>query len=243
VRPADCSTWPPHAPATSPSGLEHVDEEVRTGGPGAPAGRSKALALGSAVHRIMEVCDLGDESSLSRAAEVAAGELERPDLAGEAAELATACWRSAPVRAAARAHASDPDDVHREIPVGALLDGVVVSGAVDLLYRGQDGWVVVDFKTDRAAERDVLLARYRPQGAAYALAAEALLGAGSVHAVCFVAARALQPDGGALVIAVTVDDELRGEARREIAAAAGEGRALRDDELAAGEPVPDAAIQ
>ncbi len=231
------------APATSPSGLEHVDEEVRTGGPGAPAGRSKALALGSAVHRIMELCDLGDESSLSRAAEVAAGELERPDLAGEAAELAAACWRSAPVRAAARAAASDPDDVHREIPVGALLDGVVVSGAVDLLYRGEDGWVVVDFKTDRAAERDVLLARYRPQGAAYALAAEALLGAGSVHAVCFVAARATEPDGGALVIAVAVDDQLRGEARREIAAAAGEGRALRDDELAAGDPVPDAALQ
>ena len=52
------------AAATSPSGLEHVDEEVRAGGPGAPPGRARALALGSAVHRVMELCDLDDESSL-----------------------------------------------------------------------------------------------------------------------------------------------------------------------------------
>jgi len=42
----------------------------------------------------------------------------------------------------------------------------------------------------------------------------------------------------ALVIAVPVDDELREEARREIAAAAAAGRALRPDEVAAGEPGP-----
>ncbi len=226
------------AAATSPSGLEHVDEEVRTGGPGAPPGRSRALALGSVVHRIMEVCDLDDETSLARAAGAAAGELERPDLADEAAELAAACWRSAPVRAAARAAASDPDDVHREIPVGALLDGVVLSGAVDLLYRGEEGWIVVDFKTDRAAEPDLLLARYRPQGAAYALAAEALLGEGSVHAVCFVAARSPLSDGAALVITVAVDHELRAEARHEIALAAEAGRALRPDELSPEEHAP-----
>jgi ATP-dependent helicase/nuclease subunit A len=222
--------------ATSPSGLEHVDEEVRVGGPGAPAGRARALALGSAVHRVMELCDLGDQTSLARLAETAARELERPDLAGEAAVLAAACWRAAPVRAAARAAVSGPDRVHREVPVGALLDGVAVSGAVDLLYRDGDRWVVVDYKTDVVAEPEVLLARYRPQGGAYALAAEALLGEGSVRSVCFVAARAEQPDGSALVVTVPVDDEVRAEARREIGAAAAEGRALHPDELAAGEP-------
>ena len=215
------------APATSPSGLEHVDDQVRTGGPGAPAGRAKALALGSAVHRIMELCDLADASSVERAATAAALELERPDLAAEAAGLAEACWRAAPVRAAADAAAADPVAVHREVPVGALLDGVVVSGAIDLLYRDGEEWVVVDYKTDRGADPDVLLSRYRPQGAAYALAAEAALGEGSVREVCFIAARA---DG--LVVSVPVDDELRAEARREIGAAAAAGRALRADELA-----------
>ena len=176
----------------------------------------------------MELCDLADEASVVTVAAAVAAELERPDLAGEAAELALACWRAAPVRAAADA-AARPQAVYREIQVGFLVDEVIVSGAIDLLYRSGDAWVVVDYKTDRAAEPDVLLSRYRPQGAAYALAAEAVLGEGSVREVCFVAARA-----GGLVVSVPVDDELRAEARREIGAAAGAGRAVSPDELAPG---------
>ena len=220
------------APATSPSGLEHVDEAATTGGPGAPPGRAKALALGSAVHRIMELCDLADPSSVPTVAAAVTAELERPDLAEEAAELALACWEAAPVRAAAVA-ATQPEGVHRELSVGFVVDGVIVSGAVDLLYRDGDAWVVVDYKTDRAAEPDVLLSRYRPQGAAYALAAEAVLGEGSVREVCFIAARA-----GGRVVSVQVDDELRAEARREIGSAAGAGRAIRPDELADEEEPP-----
>lgn len=219
------------APATSPSGLEHVDEQVRVGGPGAPPGRARALALGSAVHQTLELCDLDDEASLVRVAAAAACELGRPDITAEAAELAAACWRAEPVRASARVAASDRDAVHREVPIGALLDGVVVSGAIDLLYRDGQDWVIVDYKTDRAAEPDVLLARYRPQGAAYALAAEAVLGEGRVREVCFVAARSVQADGAAYVVRVPVDDELRAEARREITTAADAGVALRPDEL------------
>ena len=217
------------ASATSPSGLEHVDEEVRAGGPGAPAGRARALALGSAVHRVMELCDLGDEAWVAIAAEAAALELGRPDLAAETARLALACWRSVPVRAAARAAAADPGAVHRELAVGALVEGAVLSGAIDLLYRDDDErWVVVDYKTDQAAEPEVLLERYRPQGAAYAVAVEAVLGGGAVKDVCFVRARA-----GGEAIHVPVDDELRALARAEIVAAAGAGRALAPDELAA----------
>jgi len=219
------------APATSPSGLEHVDEQVRAGGPGAPAGRARALALGAVVHRVMELCDLGDERSLREVAAAAARELEWPDLAAEAADLAAACWRADPVRRAARAAAADPEAVHREVPVASLADDVVLSGAADLLYRDGDRWVVVDYKTDRGADADVLLARYRPQGAAYALAVEAVLGAGAVREVCFVAARALQPGGAALVITMPVDDGLRAEARREVGAAAAAGRPVARDEL------------
>ena len=222
------------APATSPSGLEHVDESVSTGGPGAPAGRAKALALGSAVHRIMELCDLADASSVAPVAAAVAAELERPDIADEAAELARACWQAAPVRAAAEAEAQ-PQAVHRELQIGFVVDGAIVSGAIDLLYRSGEAWVVVDYKTDRAAEPDVLLGRYRPQGAAYALAAEAVLGEGMVNEVCFVAARA-----GGRVVSVPVDDELRAEARREIGAAAGAGRAVSPDELGAEEDPPAA---
>jgi ATP-dependent helicase/nuclease subunit A len=223
-------------PATSPSGLEHVDEAVRAGGPGAPAGRARALALGSVLHRTMELCDLMDVSSVGAAAAAAAVELEHPDLREDAARLALACWRAEPVRRAADALAQ-PDAVHRELAVGFSSDGVVVSGAADLLFRDGAGWVVVDYKTDRVdadAAADVLVGRYRLQGAAYALAVESVLGEGSVREVCFIAARAVQPDGTALVATVPVDDELRAAARREIAAAAAAGRALRPVELGGG---------
>ena len=221
------------ARATSPSGLEHVDEGVRSGGPGAPPGRSGALALGSVVHRTLELCDLMDEASVASTARAAAAEIDHADLAEEATRLALACWHAEPVRTAADASAQ-PDAVYRELAVGFMSDEVLVSGAVDLLFRDGAGWVVVDYKTDHVAEDAagcVLLERYRPQGAAYALAVEAVLGEGSVREVCFVAARAQQPDGSALVVTVPVDDGLRAEARREIAAAAAGGRPLRQDEL------------
>jgi ATP-dependent exoDNAse (exonuclease V) beta subunit len=211
------------ARATSPSGLEHVDEEVRSGGPGAPPGRARALALGSAVHRIMELCDLDDETSVGRLAEAVALELERPDLAADAAGLAAACWRSAPVRAAAAAAGRVPDAVWRELPVGVLIGDVVVNGAVDLLYRAGDEWVVVDYKTDRGADGDVLREHYAPQGAAYAVAVERATGR-SVRRVDFVAAAS-----GGLVVTVPVDDELRSRVALEVDAAAGEGRPIRAD--------------
>ncbi len=224
------------ARATSPSGLEHVDESVLAGGPGAPPGHARALALGSVLHRTMELCDMTDASSIPATAKAAAAESDHPDLEEEAAALALACWHAEPIRRAADA-STQPDAVYRELAVGFMSGDVVVSGAADLLFRDGAGWVVVDYKTDRIdadAVGEVLLARYRPQGAAYALAAESVLGDGSVREVCFVAARAVQPDGSALVITVPMDEELRAEARREIAAAAAAGGAIAADELSAG---------
>jgi ATP-dependent helicase/nuclease subunit A len=60
-------------------------------------------------------------------------------------------------------------EVYASTPVGDRL----LEGYVDLLYRGPDGLVVVDYKTAATtdpAELDRRLAGYRPQGAAYALA-------------------------------------------------------------------------
>lgn len=246
------------ARATSPSGLEHVDEEVRSGGAGAPPGRARALALGSVVHRVMEVCNLHDEASVARVAGPIATELGWPDIAHEAEVLAMSCWRSAPVRAAAEAAAADPEAVYRELPVGAMVDDVLVGGALDLCFRDGDAWVIVDYKTDKAAAPDVLQGRYRPQGAAYVVALEAALRGPSlagahdapascgaamdegargdcvrVREVCFVAARA---DG--LVVRIPVDDELRSLARREIGAAAAAGRTIAEDELEADRATP-----
>ena len=215
------------ARATSPSALEHLDDEVRAGGPGAAPGRAAALVLGSAVHRIMELCDLGDEASVARLAPDVADEFGRADLAAEAAELALACWRSAPVRAAASAAADASGIVMRELPVAVLVADVVVSGAVDLLYRDGDDWVVVDYKTDRGVGLDEVRERYVPQGAAYAHAVEAATGA-RVREVAFVAARlrlgASDPWAG--VVRVVVDDALRARVAADAAAAVSQRRAI-----------------
>ncbi len=203
--------------ATSPSALEQVDEAVRSGGPGALPGRADALALGSAAHRVMELCALDDEASLGPLAAAAAAELGRPDLEERTAALAGACWRAAAVRAAARS-----PEVYREVPLGMLVEGTIVSGAIDLLYRDGDEWVVVDYKTDREVDAEVLRERYAPQGAAYALAVEAATGA-AVREVTFVAATA------GLQVVVPIDDEVRQAARSSIATERARFLAARDE--------------
>lgn len=66
----------------------------------------------------------------------------------------------------------------RETYVGTVVDDRVLEGIVDLLYRDDDGLVIVDYKTDavptEALERRVT--HYRPQLAAYAAAVEAATG-------------------------------------------------------------------
>jgi RecB family exonuclease len=79
--------------------------------------------------------------------------------------------------------------------VAAVVDGVSVEGFVDLLVATGDELTVVDYKTDAArtdAELDAALVRYEPQGAAYALALEQLLGRPVARCV-FVFARGQGP--------------------------------------------------
>ena len=211
---------PRPAPATSPSGLEHVDEEVRAGGPGAPAGRAGALALGSAVHRVMELCDLEDEASVERwrrrsrsSSSTPTWPTKRPRSPPPAGERR----RSGPRPAVA----AWPRAVHRE-----------------LVRRGAARGRRPQRRRRPAVPRRRRVGRRRLQdrpGRRAGRAARPLSAPGRrlrarrrgraregrVREVCFVAARA---DG--LVVRVPVDDELRAEARREIAAAAAAGRAL-----------------
>ena len=64
---------------------------------------------------------------------------------------------------------------HREAPF--LLprgDGQVLEGVIDLVFRGEDDWVVVDFKTDEIV--DTLVERYSSQVGWYVEASRRLLG-------------------------------------------------------------------
>jgi ATP-dependent helicase/nuclease subunit A len=82
-------------------------------------------------------------------------------------------------RAAARAH-------WREVYVGCPLGDGVLEGFVDLLYRDDDGLVVIDYKTDswrNERNLDTKVDRYRVQLAAYAYAVSSVVGEAVARAV------------------------------------------------------------
>lgn len=96
-----------------------------------------------------------------------------PDRVGQVRSLVMAALESPSVReAAARPHWRE---VYACTPVGDRL----LEGYVDLLYRGPEGLVVLDYKTaatDDAAELDRRAHGYRLQGASYALTIAATTG-------------------------------------------------------------------
>jgi ATP-dependent helicase/nuclease subunit A len=125
-------------------------------------------AIGRAVHGVMQTIDLATGAG---AADAVAAQAAAEGVIGHEPRIATlvAAALAAPsvMAAAARPH-------WRELYVGVpLAPGRALEGYVDLLYRGEVGLVVVDYKTGPAgldADLDGLVDRYRMQGAAYALA-------------------------------------------------------------------------
>jgi len=82
----------------------------------------------------------------------------------------------------------------RELYVCVPVEGRILEGYVDLLYRCPRGLVVVDHKTASTTDEAVLdqrVARYRNQGAAYALA----VGEATGEPVVGVTFLFLTPDG------------------------------------------------
>jgi ATP-dependent helicase/nuclease subunit A len=147
---------------SSPPGRE---ERELTTPPRFPRGRG-ATSLGRAVHATLQSVDLGTLDGIGAIAQAqssAEGIVER---AGEVERLARAAAASDPVK---RAVASGR--YWREVPIGAVVDGVVLEGFIDLLYEDAGEPVVVDYKTDRisAGELDTRMDSYRAQGGAYAV--------------------------------------------------------------------------
>ena len=123
-------------------------------------------AVGRAVHGVLQTIDLASGAGLESAV-AAQCEAEAVTQSTEDVQfLVEAALGSASVRqAAAGPH-------WREIYVCTPVDGRLVEGYIDLLYRGPDGLVVVDYKTSASADPDELDRRvdgYRNQGASYAL--------------------------------------------------------------------------
>ena len=142
----------------------------------APWRRGRAgTSIGRAVHAVLQTVDLATGAGLEATAKAQALAEGIPAREHEVRDLAAAVVRAPAVQAAVA-----PGARHwREVPVAASIDGLLVEGFIDLLVEHGDSFVVIDYKTDRAPSDDDLdaaLDRYTPQGAAYALALEAVLG-------------------------------------------------------------------
>ncbi|MDI6858287.1 MAG: UvrD-helicase domain-containing protein [Dehalococcoidia bacterium] len=130
-------------------------------------------SLGRAVHAVLQSVDLATGEGLEGAAQAQAAAEGIPDRADEIARRVRAALDAPSVREAVRGR------YRREVYVAVPVDGIVLEGFIDLLYETDGGLVVVDYKTDAVPDEEEMaraMARYRLQGAAYALAVERALG-------------------------------------------------------------------
>jgi ATP-dependent helicase/nuclease subunit A len=171
-------------------------------------------AFGRAVHAVLQSIDLATGDGLEGASRAQAAAEGIPSRAREIARAVESALGSAAVREAVAS-----GRYWREVFVGAPAEGATVEGFIDLLYEAPDGLVVVDYKTDRAptdAELEAAMARYRLQGAAYALALQTTLGRPVVRCVFVFAAPAGPRERAVGDLAGAVED-VRAELRRRMA--------------------------
>ncbi len=144
-------------------------------------------AIGRAVHAALQTIDLATGADLEA---TAAAQAAAEGMLGH--EAAVAALARAALASPTVARAADRPN-WREMYVAVPFEGITLEGYVDLVFRDDDGLVVVDYKTDAvdAEARAERVARYRIQAAAYALAVAEGTGEPVARAVlCF-----LDPDG------------------------------------------------
>ena len=125
-------------------------------------------AIGRAVHAVLQTIDLATGEGLDAAVAAQAAAEAVVGRESDVRVLVRAALESPVVAQAAAA-----TERWRETFVAVPVDGVTVEGYIDLLFRTEDGLVVVDYKTAPGpadlAQRTVA---YRLQAATYALAVE-----------------------------------------------------------------------
>jgi ATP-dependent exoDNAse (exonuclease V) beta subunit len=131
-------------------------------------------SVGRAVHATLQTVDLATGDGLRAIAFAQAAGEGVAHKVDDIERLARAALGSSAVREAVASKR-----YWREVYVAAPVGDALVEGFIDLLYETADGLVVVDYKTDTVrspAEVDAAVARYRLQGATYAVALERDLG-------------------------------------------------------------------
>jgi ATP-dependent exoDNAse (exonuclease V) beta subunit len=170
----------------SPTALSHAATTARHGSPAEPAtdtapepdtepsrrGRG-STALGRAVHGTLQLVDLTSGHGLDQIARAQAG------VEGVASKAATVATLARHALAAEVLRGSAGCRTWRELYVAGPVGDRIIEGFVDLLVERPDGLCIVDYKTALGAsdaELDERAAEHAVQGAAYALALEAVIG-------------------------------------------------------------------
>jgi len=178
-------------------------------------GRS-GTQIGSAVHAVLQTVDLdADPDSVGPVADAQAEAEGVSQAQSTVWALARSALESDTVREAAGS------EHWKELFVAAPVEDTVVEGYIDLLYRADEGLVVVDYKTDDIHDDEIRQAkvdRYQLQVAAYSLAVEQAVGEEVARCV-LVFARAGQ-EANEVVIAGDDLASAQQEVRRKLASAA-----------------------
>ena len=157
-----------HARAVAPvTTLVHLDSDYV--GPKTSYGGDAAKAIGTSVHRALEVMDLDDPDGVSRAA---MAEARAKGLPGPLVERAGVLARAAlDLPSLQRARRSPR--VLREWPFALRGDAWILEGVLDLAWVEDGALVILDYKTDAVAtpaEIVLAAAHHTPQLLAYAWA-------------------------------------------------------------------------
>jgi ATP-dependent exoDNAse (exonuclease V) beta subunit len=132
----------------------------------ASGGRPSGPRFGTLVHASLAAVPLdADQTTIDRIVAVQARIVAAPAVEMVAAQQLVRAVLGHEVLGQAR-RAAERGVLFRETPTTIVLDGQLVEGNVDLVFETEDGFLVVDFKTDRA-EGD-LLAAYTRQVQLYA---------------------------------------------------------------------------
>ncbi len=121
----------------------------------APADAERGAEFGTALHRVMELSDLQESADVEAIADSVALLATRVTATALAARARAALASELVRRAAEREH-------WLELPVVAPSDAVTVEGVIDLMYREDDGSLVIaDFKTDSEPQEETVAAYWR----------------------------------------------------------------------------------
>ena len=156
---------PISAAATRLAQEEKEEQEI----PDEPWRRGRAgTNIGRAVHAVLQVVDLDSASDLDENVRAQASAEGVPRQAETISRLVRRALDSPLVK-----RALTSQRWWREAPVAGPVGEGIVEGFIDLLFEEEDGFVIVDYKTDAVRSEDEIeqaKIRYRLQGGAYALA-------------------------------------------------------------------------